>query len=396
MASPLFLSYSWSDESEANRLDTLLRLRGVPVWRDRRAMRWGGYQQDQVRAAISEICSGFAIHLTPAALDQNGSHFITEVELPAMDDRRRADHEFFSGAVFDGYDLAAGTKAVQGLCGFSVGSTFGSVIDPSASLEPQLRSAATSILRSYLATLSGEVLEIFFDTRQELPHHEPAAIHLGWHPPLAHDLALVESEVWDCDLLPALADLNDAIRSLRAPTHLVVAGQPHLSAALALGHTFRAPGPWSLELLGYGGQRWRSGPRRPAAPGWELTPQAGGTGPDSEALLVCLHATHRVSDAVRAARRNFPPPRATIDIFPPNGPAHDSIDPDAANGLAAMIASQIATARARYGAEETHLYMACPWPFATLLGHHLASAGPVVSFEANLDRDNYYRACRLA
>lgn len=56
MASPLFLSYSWSDESEANRLDTLLRLRGVPVWRDRRAMRWGGYQQDQVRAAISEIC----------------------------------------------------------------------------------------------------------------------------------------------------------------------------------------------------------------------------------------------------------------------------------------------------------------------------------------------------
>jgi hypothetical protein len=61
-----------------------------------------------------------------------------------------------------------------------------------------------------------------------------------------------------------------------------------------------------------------------------------------------------------------------------------------------MIAAEIARARARYGAEETHLYMACPWPFAALLGHHLASAGPVVSFEANLDRDNYYRACRLA
>ena len=113
MASPLFLSYSWSDESEANRLDTLLWLRGVPVWRDRRAMRWGGYQQDQVREAIGEICSGFAIHLTPAALDQNGSRFITEVELPAMDDRRRADHDFFSGAVFDGYDLAAAEEVLK-------------------------------------------------------------------------------------------------------------------------------------------------------------------------------------------------------------------------------------------------------------------------------------------
>jgi hypothetical protein len=396
MASPLFLSYAWSDESEANRLDTLLRLRGVPVWRDRRAMRWGGYQQDEVRKAIGEICSGFAIHLTPAALDQNGSRFITEVELPAMDDRRRADHDFFSGAVFDGYDLATGTEAVQSLCGFSVGATFGSVIDSTTAPESQLRASATAILRSYLATLSGDALEIFFDTRQELPYREPAAIHLGWHPPLAHDLACVEPDVWNRDLLPALADLNGAIRSIRAPTHLVVSGQPHLSAAFALGHVFRTPGPWSLELVGYNGQRWRSGPRLPEAPGWELTPQAGGTGPGSEALLVCLHATHQVSNAVRAARRNFPPPRATIDIFPPTGPAHDSIDPDAANGLAAMIAAEIARARARYGAEETHLYMACPWPFAALLGHHLASSGPVVSFEANLDRDNYYRACRLA
>lgn len=396
MARPLFLSYSWSDETAVDRLESLLRFRGVPIWRDRRAMRWGGYQQDEVREAIAEVCSGFAIHLTPAALDQNGSRFITEVELPAMDSRRRADRDFFTGAVFAGYDLAGGIKAVQDLCGFSLGSTFGSVIDPTGSPEPQLRSAAGSILRSYLATLRGEALEIFFDTRQEVPHHEPAAIHLGWHPPLLHDLSSVGPEIWNCELLPALTDLNDAIRSLRAPTHLVVAGQPHLSAALGLGYIFRAPGPWSLELLGYGGERWQSGPRTPDADCWELTPRAGMTGADATVLVVSLHATHEISAAVRAARREQAAPRATLDIYPPTGPGHDSLDPATANGVAAAIAASIADARATYGAVETHLYMACPWPFAALLGHHLASAGPVVSFEANLDRDNYYQACRLS
>ncbi len=43
MAHPLFLSYSWDDLSEVDKLDTFLRLRGVPVWRDRREMQFGGY-----------------------------------------------------------------------------------------------------------------------------------------------------------------------------------------------------------------------------------------------------------------------------------------------------------------------------------------------------------------
>jgi hypothetical protein len=395
MAAPVFFSYSWSDEVEASRVDALLRFRGVPIWRDRRAMRWGGFQQDQVREAIAEICSGFVIHLTPAALDQNGSRFITQVELPAMDERRRIDPDFFSGAVFAGQSVAEGLDQVHSLCGFLIGSTFGSAIDQAADLEPQLRNAATSILRAYLSTLDGETLRLFFDTRQDVPYDDSADLHLAWHPPLAHSLDGVDGVVWARDLLPALADLNDAIRAVRAPTKLVVAGQPHLSAALALGYAFRTPGPWSLELVGYDGVHWHSGPRQADATGWEFAPRAGGTGDGSEALVVSLHATHEIFGAVRAARRGLPPERATLDICPRGGRSHTSIDPVRANGLAAAIAAEINSARTRYSATEIHLYMACPWPFAALLGHHLASAGTVVSFEANAARDNYFPACRL-
>jgi hypothetical protein len=65
MARPVFLSYSWDDMSEVDELDARLRLRGIPAWRDRRQMRWGGYNEDLVRRAIAEEVSGFALYLTP-------------------------------------------------------------------------------------------------------------------------------------------------------------------------------------------------------------------------------------------------------------------------------------------------------------------------------------------
>ena len=86
MADPLFLSYAWADSDEVDLLDTALRLRGVPVWRDRREMGFGTYNQDRAREGIAEICSGFALHYTDAVLD---SDFILNVELPEMDRRRR-------------------------------------------------------------------------------------------------------------------------------------------------------------------------------------------------------------------------------------------------------------------------------------------------------------------
>lgn len=49
-------------------------------------MRFGTHQEDRVRAAIRDDCSGFVLYLTEAALT-GALGFITQVELPAMVDR---------------------------------------------------------------------------------------------------------------------------------------------------------------------------------------------------------------------------------------------------------------------------------------------------------------------
>jgi hypothetical protein len=41
------------------------------------------------------------------------------------------------------------------------------------------------------------------------------------------------------------------------------------------------------------------------------------------------------------------------------------------------------------------LYIACPWPFAALLGWQLASVGAVVMHEATVERDSYRVSCVL-
>jgi len=97
MARPVFLSYAREDEALADRLDTQLRLRGVPVWRDRRAMLWGAYNEDVVLDAIEHRCSGFVLLLTDAVMT---SDFILNIELPAMARRRTTTTDFFAGAVF--------------------------------------------------------------------------------------------------------------------------------------------------------------------------------------------------------------------------------------------------------------------------------------------------------
>ena len=72
MSDPLFLSYAWGDMDEVDVLDAMLRFRGVPVWRDRRDMRWGGYNEELVRRAIRDGTSGFALYLTEKALNSVG------------------------------------------------------------------------------------------------------------------------------------------------------------------------------------------------------------------------------------------------------------------------------------------------------------------------------------
>ena len=392
---PIFLSYSWSQIDEVDELDSLLRWRGVPVWRDRRGMLFGSYQEHTVREAIGRDCSGFVLYLSREALDGGSSRFIPEIELPAMADRRDRDSDFLAGVMFRDWDFADGQQAVHDALGFSIANALGARVDPAKPLTAQLIEAANMILAGYLSKQRGAgPAEIVFDTRNDIAWREGGLLHLAWHPPLSHAIEDCDPDCWAQRLLPALHDVRCALLATGGERALRVKGTPHLSAALALGYEFRKPTGFSIEMIDAAGILWATDHAAADLDGWTVTAQPGPAGV-GEDLVVALHARHDIGAAVRVHRAQVGAARAIVHIRPPGGASGTSINAASASSLAAAISDEIRTAARTYGTRETHLYLAGPWPMATLLGWHLASSGPVVSFEATQDRKDYRQACRL-
>jgi hypothetical protein len=194
-------------------------------------------------------------------------------------------------------------------------------------------------------------------------------------------------------LLPALADLRAALEDVGTRGLLTVTGRPHLSAALAVGYELRAPTGWRLSLRqdGLSVQTTRVGPD----PGeWTIVRQPCHSGADGR-LVLCVHASKDVTRAMQEHCRALPPARLQLHVRPPAGPGHLTVTAESLNPLCAAIEAEIAEARTRYGIAETHLYLACPWVMAAVLGWHLSSAGRIVSHEADVSRSSYRAACRL-
>jgi hypothetical protein len=351
-------------------------------------MQFGGYNEDLVRRAILNEVSGFAVYLTPAAIED--SWFIPKVELRAMDQRRTRDDRFFAGAIFRGYGVAAGTEAVVKASGIDLGSSLGAPVEE-ATLLDGLRDAANAILRAYLASQwSDGPAKIRIETRDPVAVADEALVHLGLSPPLAHDPEHYDVAVWDTQIQPALADLQQALHTIEAGRPgcervLEISGAVHLSAALALGYHFREPTRWQLRINHFD-DLWETRREPGNLDGWEVPPPRPGSDPAGD-LVVMVHATADVTNAARASAGG--PARAELHFRPPGGPDRLALNPTSANAAAAGIAKAIRDARATYAPAETRLYLASPWPFAALLGWHLASVGAVVMHEATIERDSY-------
>lgn len=392
MARPVFLSYAWDDEALADKLEAQFRLRGVPVWRDRRGMRWGGYNEDAVLEAIEHTCCGFILLLTDASL---ASDFICDIEVPAMARRRCADPNYFAGAIVHREQgVSESARLLREKTRVDLGAALGSRLSDE-DLDADLHRAAGALLRSYLrAELEpGARPDAHLETRAPVPDDHPATLHLSWSPPLTADLEHVGDEVWADDLLPALADLRAALEEVGAERTLIVSGRPHLSAAVAVGYEFRAPTGWTILLHHESGDVYTT--RAPADPGdWTLVREPCSSGGDHR-LVLCAHATKDVTRAMQEHCRALPPARVTVHVRPPGRPGHFAVEPDAVNALCAAIEAAIADARTRYGVEDTHLYLACPWFMAVVLGWHLSSVGRIVCHEADVARSSYRAACQL-
>lgn len=400
MARPVFLSYTWTnrDPDEIDLLDALMRLRGVPIWRDRRNMTFGTYNEPRVREGIEKECAGFALYYTEAVL---ASQFILNIELDVMAARRRVGPPppFFAGAIFRrSLDISAAAEELrQASDGIQLGEALGGHVSDE-DFDADLRHAANNILATYLEQelgSSAEEVALRVETRSTIPNGEPASLHLCWCPPLEHDPALHPEDVWEHRLLPALEDLHAALEARGLQRRLRIAGNVHLSAAVALGWQFRQPTGWSL-AIDHEFVPCETALTEPDPHEWRLTVEPGPSAPDDR-LVVCVHASKDVAKAMENHCRALPAARATVHVYPPSGiPGRTSLDPAHANDLAAAIASQIHDCRSTYGTEQTHLYLACPWPLATLLGWHLSSSGRLVMHEADVERNSYRASCQLS
>jgi hypothetical protein len=391
-AGPVFLSYAWEDAALADQVERQLRVRGVPVWRDRRGMRWGAYNEAVVLEALERGCCGFVLLLTDAAMR---SEFILQIELPAMARRRAEDSSFFAGALFArDVSIASAADELFAACGVELRSQLGTRVEQT-DRRADVRQASCDVLRSYLrqALPRGAVPVARIETRDEVPEDDPAVLHVAWSPPLAHDLKDVAQGVWAGEIQPALADLRRALEAVGAARSLVVEGRTHLSAALALGHEFRAPTGWTL-LLRQGGLSVDTALTRADLGAWRIVTESPTPGTDDR-LVFCLHASADITASVKKHRKGLPPARVALNMRSPGEPSRLSVSEDDVNALCAAIGDALAATRTRYGVEETDLYLACPPVMAAALGWHLSSRGPLLSYEADVERSSYYAACRL-
>jgi hypothetical protein len=212
---------------------------------------------------------------------------------------------------------------------------------------------------------------------------------------LAHGPDSYDVSVWGDQIQPALDDLQRALHSVQArDAHrdrtLEISGALHLSAAIAIGHAFREPTRWHLRLQHHA-DLWETRRKPGNLEGWDCSTHAG-SDPAGD-LVVMVHISADVTKATRASAGG--PARAELHFRPPQGSGKFAIDPSHANSVAAGIAKELRGARETFAPSETRLYLASPWPFAALLGWHLASVGPVVMHEATVDRDSYRVSCVL-
>lgn len=385
MASPVFLSYRWSEgvpPPEVETLDRELRLRGVPVWRDVRELGSGTLNENVAGDAIRDLCRGCVLYFTEAVLE---SWFIKSVELAAVRRRIERDSAFFVTAIFDGVG-ATEWEVLRQKIGLNPANYQGLILERGVDFETQIRPFSAQILRRYLSDVAVDQTVLTLDTWNEIPLNDEAPLHLNWAgeenfraDPLPIDWRLLKG---------AALDIQAVLRSVTNTRVLHVGGNVHLSAAFLLGYTFREPTGWTIEA------RHERAPveiasAEPNLQGWRLNPLPAQN--DSCELVVKICASAECGHAVHRHRSDEKEARAELGVFPPNGkPERTSLKGVELNPLATAVVAAIREAREHYGVTGTELYLACPWTLGMALGWNFASSGAATVHEATAAKDTYH------
>ena len=399
---PFFLSYRrrpWMPEVLG--LSAECRRRGIRTIvdvSDPEALE-GQSQFDAIRELIRRKCGGFIPYMTH---DVPESSCIWNVEIPAaLESLDRGG--FIVLPVFRNISPSEAKSyrphgpRLSAVSGVQVGLPDGiDSAEEKARLRAVHREVATTALGSYLDLHAEEIgsdgLEIGITSRETGRKSYESRLLVDW---AAEYDSLADGEDVDSTVvLSALHDLRRAVAKVN-PARVRLLGPGHLSAALALGHAFHRATGISFEVA-VDDAVWavdgELGEAHVRIASTQVDP-----GHSEVVLIVGISRPEIVPDVDAALEGLNIDLGGRIVVVPAAGAGRQSVA--GAPHARAIVRSTVDTlmnARAKWGTGgRVHIFMACPFPLAALLGHSLNGFGHIRTYEKVDGAARYCRALDL-
>ena len=378
-----FVSYRRSRKYEVGDLVRALHEHGVPTWQD-----VDDLDEQPLEAALREVladpntASG-VLWVTPEVAH---STVITDIEVPGLTDRAKADAVFalvpVAAGGLDYEQAAAAARSATRLVDLATWNIHKVTCDPATVAD--VVAVAQRVLRRRIRAVHAHlpvdapfVIDIF--TRTPVTRRPDAALTVDF--PHLFDGRTAKSGAWDTVTTSLRAVLAHAAKFAPGrPVHL--RGLVGLPTAVALGSYVPAPSgldvAWFQHVPGQDPALYALG-AAPVPSSFTIDLVDGTAGATDLAVLVSV--SENVIPAFRATA-GLGPFRGTVTATSPGRPPHTFDSPGSAVDLAHEVVRTIREARSRYGNIDTvHLFIAGPAGLAFLIGQLLNTLGAVATYE---------------
>ncbi|HMA33182.1 MAG TPA: SAVED domain-containing protein [Chloroflexia bacterium] len=405
----VFLGAAPGSEPAMAALRDHLRARGLRVWPPASDGGRGGTPAIQRAVAAADVA---LLYLSPEALASDSP---AAAALPAAVQRADRDPDFDLLPIFDRVttqevEAFCRAQGLPSLAAFPVLTMGPTSLNPKSKIQNPKSERPPGTGAAILGGIARRALEAALTGRWRRVgagrHYEPhlclrtVAYTPPW-PSLDLDLDWTElvpaeagpGDAWDTMLLPALADVKDALSAQVPSRSLHLDAQGQLPAALACGFALPMAARFTLTVASRDGT-WGLAPPAPGPPPLILA-HAAGPG-DAQVAVVELAVTRDTArgttDYCRAHALAY---GRHLRFTPPEGPGDDAVR-DA--GHAAAMAQQVGQELKKLsdgGVRHIHLFAALPAALAVLLGRRLTALAPVTVYDFLKDEQRYRRACTL-
>ena len=384
-----FLSYRRSRGEECARLIASQRERGIPTWRDVDDLNTEPTETELRRILRDDSIANAVLWISP---ETAGSPMIRNVEAPIAFERHGRDDGFFVVPVAAGglgyQEAAVAIRNSVSLSNVANWNTIKLEADPAT--DADIVKVANQVLKQRLQAIDarlpeGAPLRISFNTRRAGGHQPGTALIIDWSHRFRGDYEREASaEDWQQKLLPALADVKQAIEQVLRHRRLLVSGFASLPAVTALGCELMATSGidtvWDQRMPDGNTQTWSLKYGREDA-GFSVNILDGELGSGDLAVLVSVN--NDVSQAVASSADKTGPFRAYVHLNRADSREGVVLEtPGQVVDLARQTVEAVRRARSDYVISgRVHLFMAVPAGLAMLIGQLLNALGPVQTYE---------------